>query len=159
MLVLLFLCDVWLTFFLLTCVVQKAFYFPLHKRLRALLRVPGFRGLLEHEYTRPRPRDPNVMYDVYDCPEWKAFMGPPASPCDRVGLQACADGFQAHNTGSLSIKPLVYAITSLPPALRYKTEFMLLSMVFPSNAKNIGLKKYYDFSANLELKTLFCTGR
>ena len=149
----LFIC---LLFFLIC--VQKALYFPLYQRLRSLLRVPGFRGLLEHEYTRPQPGDPNFMYDVYDCPEWKRMMGPPASPCNRIGVQACYDGFQAHNTGSLSIKPVVYEIFSLPPALRFKTEFMLLSMLLPSNAKNVGLKKYFDFSANFELKTLFYTG-
>ena len=138
--------------------MQKAFYFPLYLRLRALLRVPGFRGLLEHEFTRPQPSDPNFMYDVYDCPEWQQMMGPPTSPCNRIGLQACSDSFQAHNTGSLSIKPLAYSIFSLPPALRFKSEFMLLSMLLPSNAKNVGLKKYFDFSSNYELKSLFYTG-
>ena len=141
------------------CYLQKAFYFPLHSRLRSLLRVPGFRGLLEHEFTRPRPNNANVMADVYDCPEWQSLMGPPQSPCESIGLQGCSDGFQAHNTGSLSMKPIVYAIMSLPPALRYRSEFMMLSMLLPANAKAFGQKKYYDFSSKFEMNALFYTGK
>ena len=69
--------------------------------MRAFLQLPGFRQLLEHEYRRPRARDPDIMTDVYDGSAWREFMGPPTSPCERIGLQGCTDGFQAHVSGSL----------------------------------------------------------
>ena len=134
------------------------FYFPIRNRLRAFLRIPGFRQLLEHEHSRPRARDPNIMTDVYDGSAWKDFMGPPSSPCDRIGLQGCTDGFQAHTSGTLSMKPLLYANFSLPPALRFKTEFMFMHMLLPNKAKGYGLKKYFDFAADFELNSLFHTG-
>ena len=125
-------------------------------RIRALLRVPGFRALLEHEYCRPRAG--NIISDVYDSPAWQRFMGPPNSPCNRIGLQGCTDGFQAHNTGTLSLKPWVFSLLSLPPALRFKTEFMILLMFLPPHVKGYGQKKYYDFAAAFELNRLYHTG-
>ena len=112
--------------------------------------------MLEHEHSRPR--NPNLISDVYDSPAWKSFMGVPKSPCDRIGVQGCSDGFQAHNCGTLSLNPLSFAILSLPPGLRFKTKYMLLSMLLPSNLKGIGLKKYYDFAAEYELNTLYHQG-
>ena len=47
---------------------EKAFYYPMYKRLRALLRLKQFRDMLDHEYTRPRARNPNLVSDVYDSP-------------------------------------------------------------------------------------------
>lgn len=138
--------------------VQIAFYFSIRKRLRAFLRIPGFSQLLEHEYSRPLPRDQNILTDVYDGSAWKRFMGTPSSPCSRIGLQGCTDGFQAHTSGSLSMKPVVFANLSLPPALRFKTEYMFLNMLLPSNAKSHGLKKYFDFAATFELDSLYQTG-
>lgn len=132
------------------------FYFPLHKRLQALLRIPGFRELLDHEFTRPR--NENLMSDVYDSPAWQSFMGPPTKPCGRIGLQGCSDGFQAFNSGSYGMKPIEFNILSLPPALRFKPEFMLLLMLLPINVKGFAQKKYYDFAADYELNSLFYRG-
>ena len=139
-------------------VMQKALYFPMHKRLRSLFRIPGFKKLLEYESTRPTP-DRNVMSDIFDSPEWKKLMGPPQRPCKAIGLTGCSDGFQAYVSGSLSIKPVAFSISSLPPALRFKSAFMILLMLLPSNVKGYGLKKYFDFSCNFELKALFYTGK
>ena len=130
----------------------------MYKRLRALLRLKQFRDMLDHEYTRPRARNPNLVSDVYDSPAWQSFMGPPQKPAKRIGLLGCSDGFQAHLAGTLSMHPVVYAILSLPPALRFKSEYMLLNMFLPTNAKAFGLKKYYDFSAGYELNYLFHKG-
>ena len=137
---------------------QKVFYYSMEQRIRAFLRIPGFRSLLEHEYTRPRPTNPNVMADVYDGSAWQTFMGPSSSPCNRIGLQGCTDGFQAYVSGTLSLKPWVFSILSLPPALRFKSEFMILLMFLPTNVKGYGQKKYYDFAATFELNRLHHTG-
>ena len=114
--------------------------------------------MLDHEYNRPRPRDPNIMYDVYDGPEWQKLMGTPTQPNDRIGLQGCSDGFQAFNCGSVSFSPIEFAILSLPPALRFRPEFMLLLALLPTGVKGSSQKKYYDFAASYELNTLFHTG-
>lgn len=134
------------------------FYFSIRKRLRAFLRIPGFRQLLEHEHSRPRSRDENIMTDVYDGSAWKNFFGPPSSPCSRIGLQGCTDGFQAYTSGSLSIVPVVFANFSLPPALRLKTEYMFMHMLLPKNTKSYAKKKYFDFAATFELNALYHTG-
>ena len=133
-----------------------AFYYPLQKRLKALLLIPGFRKLLDHEFTRPR--NANIMSDVYDTPAWQSFMRPPTQPCSRIGLQGCSDGFQAFNYGSLSLTPVECSIFSLPPALRFKPEFMLLLMLLPTNVKGFATKKYFDFAADYELNILFYRG-
>jgi len=138
-------------------VVQRAFYFSIRERLKAFLRIPGFRELLEHE--RLRPRAPaNIMADTYDSPAWKNFMGEPGYPCKRIGLQGCTDGFQAHVAGTLSMKPFMLANFSLPPALRFKTQFMFLMMLLPTNVKGYGLKKYFDFASTFELSSLYYKG-
>ena len=137
---------------------ELAFYFPVHRRIQALLRIPAFKKMLDHEFTRPRARDPNIMSDVYDSPAWKEFMGPPSKPCRRIGLQGCTDGFQAFNCGSLGFHPIEYAILSLPPALRFKPEFMIIHMFLPNKVKGISQKKYFDFASKYELNALFCEG-
>ena len=136
--------------------LQKAFYYPLRKRLRALLRIPGFKALLDYEHSRCS--DAQIVSDVYDSPAWQQFMGKPKKPCDRIGLQACTDGFQAYASGTLSLKPIVFSILSLPPSLRYKSEFMLLLMFLPTNVKAWGQKKYFDFAARYELHSLYTRG-
>ena len=137
-------------------IVQRAFYFSIRERLRAFLRISGFRDLLEHE--RLRPRAENIMTDTYDSPAWKNFMGEPTYPCSRIGLQGCTDGFQAHVSGCLSLKPFMLANFSLPPALRFQTQFMFLMMLLPVNVKGYGFKKYFDFAASFELNSLYHTG-
>ena len=65
---------------------KRVFYFPLKTKLKALLNVPFYRSMLEHESTRDTGRgDDDTMSDVYDAPIWKEFMGEPKSPCDRIG--------------------------------------------------------------------------
>ena len=98
------------------------------------------------------------MYDTCDSDAWKKFMGEPSSPCRRIGLVGCTDGFQAHGCGTLSLKPLSFANFSLPPELRFKNEHMLLSMFLPINVKSFGQKKYYDFAARYELNDLYHKG-
>ena len=120
------------------------------------MRIPGFKRLLEYESSRCS--DPNIVSDVFDSPAWKEFMGKPKIPCDRIGLQACTDGFQAFNSGTLSLKPVALAMLSVPPALRYKSEFMLLLMFLPTNVKGWGQKKYFDFAARYELDSLYTKG-
>lgn len=120
------------------------------------MRIRKFMQLLQHEYRRPRRR--NMMTDVFDSPAWKSFMGEPSFPCERIGMQYCTDGFPLFNCGSLSLKPAVFMILSLPPALRTKPEFMSLFMLLPSNVKCFSQKKYYDFAAEYELNDLFHTG-
>jgi len=56
------------------------------------------------------------------------------------------------------MKPVVWANFSLPPALRFKTEYMFMHMILPSKAKAHGLKKYFDFAAAFELDSLYHTG-
>ena len=123
------------------------------------MKIPGFRRLLEYEFDRPRPRDPNIMYDIYDSPEWQKLMGPPTQPCGRIGLQGCTDGFQAFNSGTLGLSPIEFSNFSLPPALRFRPEFMFLLALLPTNTNTSGHKKYYDFAARYELNLLFHTGR
>lgn len=136
---------------------QRAFYFSIRERLKAFLLIPGFKDLLEHERLRPRGPE-NIMTDTYDSHAWKKYMGEPGYPCSRIGLQGCTDGFQAHVAGSLSMKPFMLANFSLPPALRFKTQFMFLLMLLPINVKGYGLKKYFDFAAKFELDSLYYTG-
>ena len=124
--------------------------------MQAFLRIPGFREMLDHEFTRPR--NPDLMTDVYDSPAWKSFMGPPSSPCERIGLVGCSDGFQAFNSGTLSLTPIAFSNFSLPPALRWKSEFMLLMCLLPPNCKGLASKKYYDFAVDYELNALFRRG-
>ena len=39
--------------------------------------------MLQHEFLRPR--NENLMSDVYDAPSWKDLMGEPVFPNDRIG--------------------------------------------------------------------------
>jgi len=82
-------------------------------------------------------------------------MGPASQPCQRIALQGCTDGFQAFACGSGGMDPVEYVILSLPPALRFKPEFMLLHMLLPKAST----KKYYDFAAEYELNGLFNRGK
>ena len=62
---------------------QEVFYFPIRNKLKALLRVPAFHKMIQHEFWRPSNR--NHMSDVYDSPAWQRFMGPPTYPNTRLG--------------------------------------------------------------------------
>jgi hypothetical protein len=56
------------------------------------------------------------------------------------------------------MKPVVHANFSLPPALRFKTEYMFMHMLLPCEAHGYGLKKYFDFAVDAELYSLYHTG-
>ena len=62
---------------------QRVFYFPLRTKLEALLRLPSYKKMIQHEFNRPRNN--NFMSDVYDSPAWQKFMGPPVYPNNRMG--------------------------------------------------------------------------
>ena len=64
-------------------VVQSVFYFPLKSKLKALLHLPQYASMLQHEFVREKNDD--YMADVYDTPAWKSFMGPSCMPNDRIG--------------------------------------------------------------------------
>ncbi len=135
---------------------QRVFYFPIKSKLKALLRVPNYRHMLEHEFSRPH--NPRLFSDVYDAPAWKEFMGDIVAPNNRIGLQFCVDGIPAFSANTLSLKPAEFVNLSLPPSVRSKVENILLLMLLPSKLKADQAKKYYDFAAKFELNDLFHQG-
>ena len=137
---------------------QTVFYFPLIARLKKLLRCKQYRGMCQHEVNRPEFRSgTNLMTDVYDSPAWREFMGPPTARICRIALQFCIDAIPAFAAGTLSLKPAEFVNLSLPPAIRTKTENILLLMLLPASLK-VGQKKYFDFAAEFELNYLAHTG-
>ena len=62
---------------------QEVYYFPIKDKLQALLKIPEFRKLLNHEFLRPRGR--GSYSDVYDAPAWKDLMGIVRFPNNRIG--------------------------------------------------------------------------
>ena len=62
---------------------EQVYYFPLKSKLKALFRTPGYKRMLQHEFFRPRNED--LMSDVYDAPSWKNFMGEVTYPNNRIG--------------------------------------------------------------------------
>ena len=135
---------------------ELVFYFPLKEKLEALLKLASYRKLLEHEYERPSNH--NLMSDIYDSPAWKHFMGPVASPINRIGLQLCMDGIPAFASGGKSMKPLEAFLGSLPPTERHKAENMLLMMLIEDGMKHKAMKKYFDFAAKYEIKDMHDNG-
>ena len=132
---------------------ERVFYFPIKERLQKLMGVETYRQMLQHEFERPRHDD--YMTDVYDAPAWQEFMGPPVFPNARIGLQFCVDGIPAFAAGTLSLKPAEFINMSLPPAVRNKSENILLLMLLPNSLpKGRSQKKYYDFAATFELNEL-----
>ena len=116
--------------------------------------------MLQHEFERPRPLDPNLMADVYDSPAWKEFMGEATFPILRIGLQFCIDAIPAFAAGTLSLKPAEFIVLSLPPGMRNKAENILLLMLMPASLpKGQCQKKYYDFVAKFELNELATKGQ
>ena len=136
--------------------LERVFYFPLRSKIKALLRTPAYKKMLEHEFERPRNRD--LITDVYDTPAWKDFLGAVMSPNNRMGLQFCVDGIPAFSANTLSLKPAEFVNLSLPPTERSKIENILLLMLLPNSMKGDQSKKYYDFAARYELNDLFNTG-
>merc|ERR1711937_1007720 len=134
---------------------EEVFYFPLIPRLRALLRTKQFRKLIQHEIERPC--NPSILSHIYDSPAWKKFAGQAGSErIDRILLQFCIDGIPAFAAGTLSLKPAEFINLNLPPALRCKSENIMLFMLIPATLKHC--KKYYDFAATYELNELYEQG-
>lgn len=131
-------------------------YFPLKERLKKLFASPKYWQMCQHEYARPR--NANLMTDIYDAPAWKEFMGPVSHPNTRIGLIYCIDAFPVNAEGSKSMKPGGYMNASLPPTERGKAQNMLLQIVIPTELKEDQQKKYYDFMAQFELNELFHRG-
>ena len=131
-------------------------YFPLKQRLKKLLSNEKYLQMCQHEYFRPR--NENLMTDVYDSPAWQNFMGPISHPNTRIGLVYCIDAFPVNAEGSKSMKPGGFMNVSLPPAERSKAENMLVCVVIPTAVKEKSQKKYYDFMAKFELNELFHQG-
>ena len=121
------------------------------------MRLPVYRHMLEHEFSRPRHH--SLISDLYDAPAWQTFMGPCVSPNNRIGLQFCVDGIPAFAANTLSLKPAEFVNLSLPPTERGKIENILLLMLLPSSMKGDQSKKYYDFASRYELQDLFDNGK
>lgn len=132
-------------------------YFPWKPRLKALLRTRRYRDMIQHEYLRPK--NPHMMSDVYDSPEWKRFMGPATYPNKRTGWQVCVDGIPANAEGSKSVKPIVAMNLSVSPSERGKHENMMMLAILPASIKDPHTKKYFDWMAEFELNDLFHTGK
>jgi hypothetical protein len=135
--------------------LQEVFYFPLTPRFKALLRTAQFRKWIQHEYERPR--NPDLMSDIFDTPAWKEFAGRVTNPVLRIILLFCIDAIPAFADNSYSLKPAEFIILSLPPALRGQAQNIMLFMLVPATMKT-GQKKYFDFAARYELNDLFNTG-
>ena len=89
---------------------------------------------------------PLFMSDVYDTTAWQEFMGPVCFLISRIGLQFCVDEIPAFDVGSLSLKPAEFIVLSLPPALRTKSEYILLFLLLPNNLAKGMLFLYYDYT-------------
>ena len=136
--------------------MEQVFYFPITSKLQALLSLPKYRSMIQHESLRGDADD--LMSDVYDSPAWKEFMGKAVYPNNRVGFQVCGDGIPAFSfSKSHSLKPVEFVNLSLPPAVRGKIENILLLMLLPEGLGE-GQKKYYDFAATFELNELYHNG-
>ena len=132
--------------------MQECFYFPLTPRLKALLGTKYIRDLLEHESSRPK--DENLMSDIYDTPAWKKLMGEPTTPNRRMAFQVRGDSIPAFTARTKSIKPIEIFNWSYPPSIRTKTEYMMLWMIIDSKLKGREQRKYWNFAASYELNKL-----
>ena len=117
---------------------ERVFYFPLAPKLTALLGTERYWQMCQHEYERPR--NSQLITDVYDGTAWCEFMGEASFPNDRIGLVFCCDGIPAFAAGTLSLKPCMFMNMSLPPGARTKSRYMLLSMLMQQSIKD-GQKK------------------
>ena len=113
--------------------------------------------MCDHESRRPRNND--LMCDVYDSPEWQKLMGPPGRHNKRLGWQFCIDAIPSNAEGSHSVKPGVAQNNSLSPTERVKPKNMMLMIVIPTSIKDPNVKKYYDWMATYELNDLFYNGK
>ena len=79
---------------------------------------------------------------------------------DRIGLLFCIDAIPAFRKkkGELSLMPAEFMILSLPPQVRIKAKYMMLSMLVPASLKAESQKKYFDFLAIAELNYMTTVG-
>ena len=131
---------------------EVAFYFPLTPKLRALLKLKGFRKLLNYEYQRPRAA--GIMSDLFDSPEWAKVMGPSTRRLTRIALVGCVDGIPCFRIGGLSLMPSEFFIANLPPEHRTKAGNMIMHMLLDSTLSSKAMRKYYQFAAKFEINQL-----
>ena len=135
---------------------ELVWYFPIKDKLQRLLELPRFRKLLMYE--SKRKRNSRYYTDVFDGPRWSRILGRCTRMLVRIALQYCVDAVPAFANRGLSVKPAEFMILNLPPELRCRAKYMLLHMLLPSNLKGQQLKKYYDWAAKFEMKTLHSRG-
>ena len=100
-------------------------------------------------WEKQRLRSATYISDIYDTPRWQEKIGRATPLLSRIVVQMCVDSFPAYGRKELhSLKPVQYLILSLPPWLRYKTEFMLVQMLIRADLKGQAAKKYYDWAAD-----------
>ena len=79
---------------------------------------------------------------------------------DRIGLLFCIDAIPAFRKkkGELSLMPAEFMILNLPPQVRIKPKYMMLSMLVPASLKAESQKKYFDFLSVSELNYMTTVG-
>ncbi len=84
-------------------------------------------------------------------------MGPDDN---RIGLLFCIDAIPAFRKkkGDLSLMPAEFQILNLPPQLRVKPRYTLLSMLVPASLKAASQKKYFDYLTTAELNHMATVG-
>lgn len=117
---------------------------------------------MDYEIWRPQGKD-GIVADVYDCAQWKAKYGdtPPLSDPSPTSIKLlfCYDGIPAHNyPGAKSLVPAEFIILSYPPWLRYKSNNILISMLFPDGLSAAEQKKFFDHVIEVDYKPLFTQG-
>ena len=132
-------------------VMHGVYYFPLKRRLQALLQTPHYRNLLQFESVRNSNR--RFFTDVYDAPAWEnAMRGVPKS--QRYGLLFCMDGYDGIGD---SMIPAEWCALNLPPWERYKAKNMLLYMLIPKRFSAKHQSKFFDYVIEQELRPLYYT--
>lgn len=124
--------------------------------MRALLGTTKYLKMCQHEFERPK--NPNLLTDIYDGTAWQEFMGECVYPNNRLGLVGCGDGIPAFAAGTLSLNPWMFQNASLPPAVRVKAKYMILFMLMQSSVKHEMQRKYFEFAAKYELNDLATNG-
>lgn len=112
--------------------------------------------MCQHEFLRPR--NPDIIFDIYDGTAWQEFMGPCTYPNDRLGLQGCGDGFPVFASNTLSLTPWMFQNFSLPPGARAKPKYMILFMLLQQSIKQEQKRKYFEFATKHELNDLSSKG-
>ena len=78
---------------------------------------------------------------------------------NRIGMLFCIDAIPAFKEKyGYSLMPAVHKVLSLPPTLRNKSEYMMLTMLIPSKLKEGAQKKYFDYLVEVELNPMATIG-